>query len=320
VVTGLYVNPKAGTITFGAFYKDWSARQVWTPNTTRQMDQAVEDSKLEDVQLRALRHSHGEVWVKRQASRGLAPRTISTRMQHVRAVLAGAVRDKVISTDPFSNVTLPRQRKLSAAMRLPTSAEVAKMMAAAKPDFQVCIALAAFAGLRAGEVAGLQLGDIDFLGRRVNVQRQHTEHGARPTKCGSERIVHVPRDLVTLLSAQVARRKITEPTDWLFVGRHGEPMRQVLLTARWCHLRDGLELKHLRLHDLRHHYASGLIASGCDVVTVARALGHSDAAMTLRVYSHLWPSAEDRTRQAASGLMAAAFANPADQVRTGEGG
>jgi integrase len=53
------------------------------------------------------------------------------------------------------------------------------------------------------------------------------------------------------------------------------------------------------LHDLRHFYASGLIASGCDVVTVQRALGHSSATITLGVYSHLWPTAEDRTRAAA---------------------
>ena len=60
----------------------------------------------------------------------------------------------------------------------------------------------------------------------------------------------------------------------------------------------------LRLHDLRHFYASGLIASGCDVVTVQRALGHASATTTLSTYSHLWPSAEDRTRTAAQTLLA----------------
>ena len=54
------------------------------------------------------------------------------------------------------------------------------------------------------------------------------------------------------------------------------------------------------LHDLRHFYASGLIAAGCDVVTVQRALGHAKATTNLETYSHLWPSAEDRTRAAAA--------------------
>ena len=71
-----------------------------------------------------------------------------------------------------------------------------------------------------------------------------------------------------------------------------------------------------RLHDLRHYFASGLIAAGCDVVTVQRALGHSNATTTRNTYSHLWPTAEDRTRKAAEAMMRAAAADLADSVRT----
>ena len=77
--------------------------------------------------------------------------------------------------------------------------------------------------------------------------------------------------------------------------------------------RDEAGLSEFTLHDLRHFYASGLIASGCDVVTVQHALGHSDPTTTLRVYAHLWPKADDRTRNAAADLMNAALA---DSVRT----
>ncbi len=74
----------------------------------------------------------------------------------------------------------------------------------------------------------------------------------------------------------------------------------------------------LTLHDCRHFYASGLIAAGCDVVTVQRALGHAKATTTLNTYAHLWPTAEDRTRSAAAGLLASVAA--ADSLRTAEGG
>ena len=69
--------------------------------------------------------------------------------------------------------------------------------------------------------------------------------------------------------------------------------------------------------DLRHFYASGLIAAGCDVVTVQRALGYAQASTTLNVYAHLWPSAEDRTRAAVADLMAGAqdSHSAADSVR-----
>jgi integrase len=66
----------------------------------------------------------------------------------------------------------------------------------------------------------------------------------------------------------------------------------------------------MTLHDLRHFYASGLIAAGCDVVTVQRALGHASATTTLRTYAHLWPTAEDRTRAAAAHLMRSATSSP----------
>jgi integrase len=60
---------------------------------------------------------------------------------------------------------------------------------------------------------------------------------------------------------------------------------------------------------------SGLIAAGCDVVTVQRALGHHSASFTLNKYAHLWPKTEDRTRNAAAAMFAAATADP---VRTAE--
>jgi integrase len=92
-------------------------------------------------------------------------------------------------------------------------------------------------------------------------------------------------------------------------GRH-RPLRVVPV------LRKRAKAERVRLHDLRHFYASGLIAQGCDVVTVQRALGHSSATTTLNTYSHLWPTAEDRTRNAASALMGEALAAHADSVRT----
>jgi len=63
----------------------------------------------------------------------------------------------------------------------------------------------------------------------------------------------------------------------------------------------------IKLHDLRHFYASGLIAAGCDVVTVQRSLGHAKATTTLNTYGHLWPTAEDRTRKAAASIMSASL-------------
>jgi site-specific recombinase XerD len=61
-------------------------------------------------------------------------------------------------------------------------------------------------------------------------------------------------------------------------------------------------------------FASGLIASGCDVVTVQRALGHAKATTTLTTYAHMWPTAEDKTRKAASEMVSAVLERSARDV------
>jgi len=85
------------------------------------------------------------------------------------------------------------------------------------------------------------------------------------------------------------------------------------VTSRWRATHQAAGLTDMRLHDLRHFFASGLIAEGCDVVTVQRALGHASATTTLNTCSHVWPTAEDRTRGAASNLMRTARAKPRAQ-------
>jgi hypothetical protein len=83
----------------------------------------------------------------------------------------------------------------------------------------------------------------------------------------------------------------------------------------WRKAQASARITGIKMHDLRHYFASGLIAAGCDVVTVQRALGHAKATTTLNTYAHLWPTAEDRTRTAAGELMASvlsAAATPAD--------
>ena len=128
------------------------------------------------MQLRSIRRSHIEAWVKNMSSR-LAATTIDTRFTIVRGVFRAAVADRLIARDPTAGVVLPRKRKAEAAMAIPASADVAKVLRAAEPErrprsrpgFTAYVALCAFAGLRRGEALGVQVGDIDFLGRPLRV-------------------------------------------------------------------------------------------------------------------------------------------------------
>ena len=121
--------------------------------------------------------------------------------------------------------------------------------------------------------------------------------------------------LHVMLSQQVTRRQVSlaqRETDlWLFVGGTGTlPPHQNSVSERWRTTCKRAGVQGFTLHDLRHFYASGLIAAGCDVVTVQRALGHAQASTTLNVYAHLWPDPEDITRRALDAGLAAIVSPP----------
>ncbi|QHK22238.1 tyrosine-type recombinase/integrase [Pseudarthrobacter psychrotolerans] len=288
------------------------------------MSLAVRSCTFSGVELRKVRRSHVETWVKEMIRGGLAAGTVRTRMNNVRSVLHGAVRDRLIAADPSDGVTLPRGRKIEHSMAIPAAADVGRVLAAAEPWFRPYVALCAFAGLRLGEAAAVQLADVDFLRRTLHVQRQVQRAGSgqveiTPPKYGSERSVALPDGLLELLSRHIRDVGVRGAEQWLFVGDHGLPPHQNTVGNWWRKTRAAAGMPALKLHDLRHFYASGLIAAGCDVVTVQRALGHAKATTTLNTYSHLWPTAADRTRAAAGGLMDAALPTSADYLRTSEG-
>src|SRR5690625_4984600 len=205
-------------------------------------------------------------------------------------------------------------------MRIPSPEQVGRLIEAAEDWFQPFIALCAFAGLRRGEACAIQLTDVDFLGKEIRVERQ-IQHPRKQQpvvvdpKRGSKRTVPIPEDLVFMLSEHVKNVGVSGESQWLFPGKHGF-MTPGSAYNRWVKVAEAAEVEGVTLHDLRHFFASGLIAAGCDVVTVQRAMGHASASMTLNEYSHLWPDAADRTRDAVSGLMNSSFGTHGDQGRT----
>lgn len=317
-VTGSYVDPKRGSVTFTAFYNEWSQRQVWVAGTMAAMDLAARSVTFGDVPLIDLRPSHVEAWVKAMQDKGLQPSTIRTRFNNVRSVLRAAERDRLLARDPAQNVKLPRVVRGESAMRIPAPVEVGQLMSSCTDHLAVMrafVAVCAFAGLRLGEVCGLKVSDVDFLRGEIHVERQSQRGEVRVPKYGSTRTVHIPRQLVETLAEHVRLHcPGDDPDRWLWSNARG-PWTADVVEPRFARLREKVGLEYT-LHDLRHFYASGLIAAGCDVVTVQRAMGHKDATTTLNTYSHLWPRAEDRTRNASAAMFRE---STADALRTDSG-
>jgi integrase len=318
VARGEYAST-TGKLTFRQYFELWSPNQVWVASTVQKVDMVVDTVPFGDVQFDRLRPSHIQGWVKMMVDKPLAPNTIRSRVNHVRAIIRAAVADRAIPFDVTANVTLPRARKPEAAMTIPTTAQVGSVLLHAPEGFTAFVAVCAFGGLRLGEAGGLRVSDINFMRREVKIERQvQLVNGGgvdiSPPKYGSERNVYIPEDLVQILSEHV-RLHVPgdDPDRWMFVGRGGVPLHQNSAWYLWNRTRNKAGVS-FKLHDLRHFYASGLIAAGCDVVTVQRAMGHATASFTLNTYSHLWPKAEDRTRKAAAQMLTEALS--ADRVRT----
>lgn len=314
-LTGKYVDPRAGKMTLQQFYDGWVALQVWAPTTRKQADIGMARSELGQVALSAITETHGAQWVQRMMKEGLAPSTITQRIKVVSKILRAAVKQKKLAGNPFEDLVLPRIRRPQQAMIIPTIPEVTRILMCADPLMYLAVCLGAFVGLRIGEVAGLQAGDINFSDRTIDITRQVQEGVIRAPKHGSERTVYPPDDLLQLLGWHKAQLSPAKP-QWLFPGRDfGKPLSENTLSVYWAKLREEASLPEMPFRSLRHFYASGLIAGGCDVVAVQHALGHTSATITLNTYSHLWPDARDKTRAAAANLM-----KPAVQDQSDSGG
>jgi integrase len=336
ITSGTYTAQRDGRLTLRAYFEEWSQRQIWTAGTVRAMTLAVESATFVDEPLRAISRAHVELWVKAMQTkprgaesatepraRGLAPGTIATRFANVRTVLRAAVADRKIPADPTLGVKLPRQRKAEASMAIPRADQVRAWLDSAPLQYRALVALCAFAGLRLGEAAALKVGDVDFLRREIAVRRQvQRENGGgveiRLPKYGSERTIAAAAGLLEILAEHVALCQLQGiPDAWLFYGENGHPAHQNTIGHAWRKAKLAADVGDFRLHDLRHFYASGLIAAGCDIATVQHALGHASPTVTLATYTHLWPKAEDRTRAAAQGLVEGVLRTAEESVRNG---
>jgi integrase len=185
-----------------------------------------------------------------------------------------------------------------------TPPELRRIIEAAVPPYQMPITIAAHTGCRQAEVLGLKWGDIDWSRRTAEIRRTWRRGNFyEPKTRASRRTIELPDDLV----AALRRWRLACPKgehDLVCPAAGGEPMQSSDL------LRSGFQpalrragVRQVRFHDLRHAVASNLLAAGFDVVSVARALGHANAHITLTVYSHAIPKERQGTADAMSRLI-----------------
>ena len=217
----------------------------------------------------------------------------------VKGVLALAEQEGLIVRSPaeqLSSAVRPKQRNAKAIRRLSATETALLVEAAGNERWATAIALAAYGGLRLGELRALRWCDIDFgddVDRKPSlvVRASLTPQGERkePKSEAGVRLVPMEPELVRELLAWQARSPWTRDDDPVICTAEGKPtdernLRRALDEAKVDAGLSGGEQR-LSWHSLRHSAGSFLVVAGLPITTVARMLGHSDPSFTLACYA-----------------------------------
>jgi integrase len=221
---------------------------------------------------------------------GSAPSAAALVLRHLHMLLAAAVRWELLDAVPkFPRIRIPQREP-----RWVDEATAAALVAAARPGADRLLVVLGFrAGLRCGELVGLEQGDVRLGDRVLVVRRQRLQDGTEGAPKGRrERTVALCHEAVEAL--REAPRHLH--AKHVLCDRDGQPLTHHAVAAslaRTCR-RAGVAV--ITPHVMRHSFASHLTRAGAPLLAVQRLLGHSDIRETLR-YAHLAP--EDAHRAVA---------------------
>ncbi|MFD1722536.1 tyrosine-type recombinase/integrase [Amnibacterium endophyticum] len=250
-----------------------------------------------------------EAWLASLIAAGREANTVRNHYVALHKVFRYALRHRLVAHDPCAGVDVPRpgtREDFAAVFLTPTQVEAIAADLDAHPPYGLVVRFAAGTGLRAAEVAGLRVRDVNLSAGHIEVrQTVRKVNGAwttdTPKSARSTRNVPI---LSRALTAELRRYLLTHPAsgdpdalfwpgrangsrrlDWSRPMDVGGLRRYYLLPAA-----ERAGLPHLRFHDLRHTFASLALAAGFQPVVVSRWMGHASVTTTDTVYGHLYPT------------------------------
>ena len=214
-----------------------------------------------------------------QASVSTLARTVSPKTVRNAYGLLHAALENYVKPSVFAKIVLPQKEKKK--YYVPPTSDVEAVLQHFKGTvYELPLSLAAFCGLRRGEICALTVGDFDKKKKTVSITKAVTKIPGggtaikKPKTTESERSVFCPDRVLALVPN----------------GRPDDPIYSGGLDVLYNKLQEAvtaLRIHPFRLHDLRHFYCSSLIRFGVPMFYISDAMGHADDKMIKAIYGHV---------------------------------
>lgn len=322
ILRGQYVDPVAGRMTFAQYAGAWLKGLTSSPNTRDRHERQLRLHVLPTLggsRMAEIRPATIRAWQRHLHDAGLAVGYRRLLFHDLSVIFNAAVDDRVIPVNPCSAKTVRPPRQRPAKVRPWPLESLHAVRASIRPRYAVTVDLGAGCGPRQGEILGFSPDDVDEERRMIHVVRQlkivRGQLVFAPPKTGKARDVPLTDSVMSRIdhhAGEFSPVAVTLPwetvdgrptTVRLLVTRESqEPVMSNTFNAHvWktALKKAGVETSRENgMHVLRHTYASVLLDARESVKALSLYLGHADPGFTLRVYTHLLPTSEDRTRRA----------------------
>jgi integrase len=299
---GAWLDDKLGRETFGEYASAYlrdnpDVGDRWEETCRRNM--RLHMTELLELPLIAITPPVVRSWYAKSMAGTGGKTSIAQSYRFLRAVMNQAKRDGAVQVNPCQ---IPGAGSDRAKERgIATPAQVAELVEAITPRYRAAVLLAAWCGLRRGEVCGLRTDDVDLVGGVVTIRKNRVELLESPKKYDKDPKTDAGRREIAF-PPHLKPHLVEHMTKWagtgrFFIGRDGQPMRgnavyQAFVRAR---KRVGVEVS---FHDLRHTGQTLAASTGATLADLKKRLGHSSAAAALR-YLH---AVEGRDKELAGEL------------------
>ena len=264
------------------------------------------------VRIRELHRGTIKTFLIDKRASGLGKNSVRLIRAALSAMLSSAVDDAIIAANPALQLGLKlrgQPDRLTPVERQQTirpmgAAELAAFLETAEhvtPPYAALFLLLGHTGLRPGEAFALRWTDIDFDAGRLQVERAWSAGRIESTKTGARRIVDLTDRLVRRLRRLQLERKLEarrrgwpEMPPWVFCTEAGTPLDESRVRKAFAKALEAAGLPPHRVYDLRHTFASVLLARGVPLTYVSAQLGHALPTTTLQFYARWVPAKGER--------------------------